>query len=250
MGTQTSVGDNNGVVEEPRSAMMRLFCKVRVSSAPHHSHRTIEPNGSCIEQSNKFHGTKLGVFSIKPTKCQFKGIAVFEGQESGERRCVGGACGTGKEGGVGRGRHQHRCALRSLRHRVPGAVCASSCSTAAAIMEGYEVLEKLGSGSFGTIRRVIRKSDKKVLLLLVAVQASAQARVAKPPGGSRFFWVAAVRLGGFRGPACLCEACLVPQHQQPAAARLKMVPALRNMPFHHHHLPPWWCTSTGLAGMS
>jgi len=30
-------------------------------------------------------------------------------------------------------------------------------------MEGYEVLEKLGSGSFGTIRRIVRKSDKKVL---------------------------------------------------------------------------------------
>jgi hypothetical protein len=29
-------------------------------------------------------------------------------------------------------------------------------------MDGYEVLEKLGSGSFGTIRRIIRKSDNKV----------------------------------------------------------------------------------------
>jgi hypothetical protein len=29
-------------------------------------------------------------------------------------------------------------------------------------MDGYEVLEKLGSGSFGTIRRIVRKSDKKV----------------------------------------------------------------------------------------
>lgn len=30
-------------------------------------------------------------------------------------------------------------------------------------MDGYDVLEKLGSGSFGTIRRIVRKSDKKVL---------------------------------------------------------------------------------------
>ena len=31
-------------------------------------------------------------------------------------------------------------------------------------MDGYEVLEKLGSGSFGTIRRIVRKSDRKVLV--------------------------------------------------------------------------------------
>ena len=33
-------------------------------------------------------------------------------------------------------------------------------------MDGYEVLDKLGSGSFGTIRRIIRKSDRKVLPML------------------------------------------------------------------------------------
>lgn len=31
-------------------------------------------------------------------------------------------------------------------------------------MEGYEVLEKLGSGSFGTIRKVMRKADQKILV--------------------------------------------------------------------------------------
>ena len=31
-------------------------------------------------------------------------------------------------------------------------------------MDAYEVLEKLGSGSFGTIRRVMRKTDKKMLV--------------------------------------------------------------------------------------
>ena len=31
-------------------------------------------------------------------------------------------------------------------------------------MDAYEVLEKLGSGSFGTIRKIVRKSDKKVLV--------------------------------------------------------------------------------------
>ncbi len=31
-------------------------------------------------------------------------------------------------------------------------------------MDAYEVLEKLGSGSFGTIRRVIRKADRKILV--------------------------------------------------------------------------------------
>jgi hypothetical protein len=65
-------------------------------------------------------------------------------------------------------------------------------------MEGYEVLEKLGSGSFGTIRRVIRKSDKKVLLLILAVHALAQARGAKALWGSCFFGVAAVHLGLLR----------------------------------------------------
>ena len=34
-------------------------------------------------------------------------------------------------------------------------------------MDGYEVLEKLGSGSFGTIRRIIRKSDNKVFRHLI-----------------------------------------------------------------------------------
>jgi hypothetical protein len=29
-------------------------------------------------------------------------------------------------------------------------------------MDGFEGLEKLGSGSFGTIRRIVRKSDQKV----------------------------------------------------------------------------------------
>eukprot|EP00960_Hanusia_phi_P022597 668363-Hanusia_phi.AAC.4 len=32
------------------------------------------------------------------------------------------------------------------------------------IMDAYEVMEKLGSGSFGTIRKIVRKSDKKVLV--------------------------------------------------------------------------------------
>ena len=31
-------------------------------------------------------------------------------------------------------------------------------------MDGYEVLEKLGAGSFGTIRKVVRKQDRKVLV--------------------------------------------------------------------------------------
>ena len=31
-------------------------------------------------------------------------------------------------------------------------------------MDAYEVLEKLGSGSFGTIRRIIRKADRKILV--------------------------------------------------------------------------------------
>jgi serine/threonine protein kinase len=31
-------------------------------------------------------------------------------------------------------------------------------------MEGYEVLEKLGSGSFGTIRKIMRKADRKILV--------------------------------------------------------------------------------------
>lgn len=109
-----------------------------------------------------------------------------------------------QRGRSGRGEHQRRYALRPLRHRVPGAVRASACSTAAAIMEGYEVLEKLGSGSFGTIRRVIRKSDKKVLLLLLTVHASVQARGAKAPGALAFFrwprfaWAAPAAL-----PACV-----------------------------------------------
>ena len=40
-------------------------------------------------------------------------------------------------------------------------------------MDGYEVLEKLGSGSFGTIRRIVRKSDKKVFDGLVQTAAAA-----------------------------------------------------------------------------
>ena len=31
-------------------------------------------------------------------------------------------------------------------------------------MDAYEIHEKLGSGSFGTIRRIVRKADKKVLV--------------------------------------------------------------------------------------
>jgi len=30
-------------------------------------------------------------------------------------------------------------------------------------MDAYEVHEKLGAGSFGTIRKIIRKADRKVL---------------------------------------------------------------------------------------
>ena len=194
--------------------------------------------------------------AFEPQSAHFKANCRFSKGPRVTGNAVREGCGIGKEGGVGRGGHQRCNALRPLRHRVPGAIFASACPTAAAIMEGYEVLEKLGSGSFGTIRRVIRKSDKKVLLLLLSVRASAQARGAKALWGSCFLSLPRFLFGSC-GPACWCQASLVPQHQQPAEARLKMAHsvrknplALRNMPSHHHHLPPWWCTSTGLAEMS
>ena len=231
----------------------------KASSSPHYQwHRTPIFNGSCIGQIKNLD-------MVLSTRCLqhlshkvpiLKLIAVFPRGQSHGGTQVREGCGIGKEGGVGRGGHQRCNALRPLRHRVPGAIFASACPTAAAIMEGYEVLEKLGSGSFGTIRRVIRKSDKKVLLLLLSVRASAQARGAKALWGSCFLSLPRFLFGSC-GPACWCQASLVPQHQQPAEARLKMAHsvrkktlALRNMPSHHHHLPPWWCTSTGLAEMS
>ncbi len=39
-----------------------------------------------------------------------------------------------------------------------------SCFSWGTTMDGYEVLEKLGSGSFGTIRKIMRKADRKILV--------------------------------------------------------------------------------------